>query len=123
MTREDNRREAFAKIRARVDGEDGAMWITELRLRQAHGSGRFSERIAAEIEGDYLPRVGLKLWPGQRLLHDQNHEVLIYAEGSPLGNVLKWTRKPTHLTIKKLKRSITTDDSETLAKVRALVCE
>jgi hypothetical protein len=123
MTREDNRREAFTKLRAEVDGEDGAMWITELRLRQAHGSGRFSDRIAAEIEGDYLPRVGLRLWPGQRLEHNQTHQVLIFAEDSALGNVLKWTRKPNRMTLKKLKRAITIDDSETLAKVRALVRE
>ena len=117
----DDIHERFLKLRAEVDGDRDASYVSERRLREAAGWGRWSDGLADLVMTEYLPKVGLRLWPGESLRQDQNHRVLLYVDRSPIGDVVRWTTKPSEYTIDRLKKAIITDAQEALAKVRGLL--
>ncbi len=122
MSVEDQRRENFAKLAAEIDSAEGAMYVSERRLRDAYIAGKWGERIALAVEADYLPRVGVKLWPGQELWRDQNHDVLLYVEKSPIGQVIATVGAPSRRKLARTKKLLDSEAVEKLARVRALVC-
>jgi hypothetical protein len=122
MSVEDQRRENFAKLAAEIDSAEGAMYVSERRLRDAYIAGKWGERIALAVEADYLPRVGVKLWPGQELWRDQNHDVLLYVEKSPIGQVIATVGAPNRRKLARTKKLLDSEAVEKLARVRALVC-
>lgn len=122
MSTEDQRRENFAKLAAEIEAAEGAMYVSERRLRDDYTAGKWGERIALAVEAEYLPRVGVKLWPGEKLRRDQNHNVLLYLENSPIGQILAAVSAPTPRKLARIKKLIGHEAAETLARVRALVC-
>lgn len=122
MSVEDQRRENFAKLAAEINSAEGALYVSERRLRDAYIAGKWGERIALSVESEYLPRVGVKLWPGEKLWRDQNHDVLLYLERSPIGEVIATVGAPTRRKLARTKKLINSEAVEKLSRVRALVC-
>lgn len=116
----DDIHEQFLKLRAEINADRDAAYVSERRIREAAGWGRWSDGLVELVVNEYLPKVGLKLWPGESLRQDQSHRILLHVEKSPIGDVVRWTTKPSEYKIDCLKTAITTDAQEALGKVREL---
>lgn len=119
--RPDNIHDRFLKLRAEVEADRDAAYVSERRIREAAGWGRWSDGLAELVINEYLPKAGLRLWPGQNIRQHQKHRVLLYVEKSPIADVAQWATSPNEYTIGRLKAAITTDAQAALAKVRELV--
>src|SRR5262245_11325255 len=85
--------ENFQAIAEEASSNGGALTVTERRIREAVGYGRWDPNLVPLVER-HLTRAGLRLFPGQRLRRNQNHEVVLYVTRSPLARVIGFVEHP-----------------------------
>lgn len=76
---------------ARANG--GALTVSERRIRESFGYGRWDPNLVPLVEPQ-LTRAGLRLFPGERLRRNQKHEVLLYLTRSPLARLIEFVEHP-----------------------------
>jgi hypothetical protein len=83
----------FHALADQVRSNGDALVITERRLRQAAGYGRWDPNLVPLVE-HHLDQAGLRLFPGRQLRRRQNHEVIIYVRRTPLARIIEFSQQP-----------------------------
>ena len=112
---------SFEELVRLVDDDDGMTIVTAERLRDAAGWKRLTQGAIEDI-ANHLARRGLgsfpPMAPGERWA-----QVRVYRRGTTFGNMIDAVIEPSEAGDRRLRDVAADDATETLAKIRKLVCD
>lgn len=101
--------------------EGGLLSVDMVKLRDLHGAGKLGVHVVQNIS-DKLGSVGLGHEPAE-LPQQQWERVRVYTRGSSVGRIIEAARTVDDKSDAILREVGSDDASETLKRIRELVCD
>src|SRR5258708_1698654 len=111
----------YADLAAATAAQGNVMTIEMAKLRDIHSAGKLGVHVAENISAK-LDSLGMGHLP-EVLPQTQWEGVRIYVRGSAVGKLIDATRKIDSANDRILRAMANNEDSETVKKIRELVCE
>ena len=111
----------MTEVRAAVEADGNVRTMPMEVLRDAYGVKKIGVHVKAGIS-KALKGVGLAHWPDP-LPDFQENLVRVYKQGTPVADVIQAATTPSIERDEDLRQAAGGDASETLTKIRELVCK
>ncbi len=121
---DDDQAERYGKLKTEVKDAGGVLTVNMGHLRDVHGAGKLGN-IVVESIAEQLKGVGLGHAP-KELPTSQWKQVLVYRIGTPAARLIKAVYdvdEESADVIRKFANAEKNTDTETVRKIRELVCD
>lgn len=111
----------MGEVRTDVEANGGVLTLSMGALRSAYGVDKLGVHVRTGIS-KALSGVGLAHTP-EELPNYQENLVRVYKQGTPVAGLIRAATTPSVDLDEALRQAVGGDASETLARIRELVCE
>ena len=113
--------DSYEELFAALGEASGVLTVQMGQLRDAHGAGKLGVNVVAGISEELASR-GLAHYPA-RLPLNQWESARIYRNGSPVARLIKAVLTVDDESDAVLRTAVGNDSTETLRKIKELVCD